>query len=371
MSRSRGGSESSSCDTIIRRSTASMPLSTFPWRSMTPPPPVSRSSFSMGAATMARPASNASRTSSLDRLVSAAISSMVGDRPRRWVRVATLWFTSSMSSWSRRGTRTAHRLSRKCRLSSPSIVGVAKLEKARPRSGSKRSTALSKPTSATWRRSSWRSPRPPKRRETASASPMFISMSRSRSRRSSVRRYSTNSAARSCGSVVMSATPCALDQTEVERVAVAVEIVLVDDGGDHGSGELARLRFAARFDRRSGPTDDEPVVVQLEDQLDGAVAVGAHDGVAELVDGDAKILDLVEGQPGAAPGVCGREAREAKEVGLSRDDQSDLDWMLEHVEPLVRPPGVDVPPIVTLVTKRWKAAEIRCPVGSPGLRMES
>src|SRR5215207_9289978 len=259
MWRSRGGSESSSCDTIIRRSTASIPLSTFPWRSMTPPPPVSRSSFSMGAATMAR-----------------------------------------------------------------------------PRSGSKRSTDLSKPTSATWRRSSWRSPRPPKRRETASASPMFISMSRSRSRRSSVRRYSTNSAARSCGSVVMSATPCALDQTEVERVAVAVEVVLVDDGGDDGSGELARLRFAARFDRRSGPTDDEPVVVQLEDQLNGAVAVGAHDGVAELVDGDAKILDLVEGQPGAAPGVGGREAREAKEVGLSRDDQPDLDRMLEHVEPLVR-----------------------------------
>jgi hypothetical protein len=33
-----------------------------------------------------------------------------------------------MSSWSRRGTRTAQRLSRKCRFSSPSIVGVAKLE---------------------------------------------------------------------------------------------------------------------------------------------------------------------------------------------------------------------------------------------------
>src|SRR5438128_9057453 len=339
MSRSRGGSDSSSCDTIIRCSTASMPRSRLPWRSTTPPDPPSRSSFSMGAATIARPASNASSTSSLDRLVSAAISTIVGERPHRWVSVATLWLTSSMSSWSRRGTRTAHRLSRKCRFSSPSMVGVAKLENARPRSGSNRSTDLSRPTNATCRRSSWRSPRPPKRRETASASPMFISMSRSRSRRSSVRRYSTKSAARSCGSLGMSATPRALEQPEVERVAVTVEVVLVDDGGDDRPRQLAGLRLASRLDRWSDSGDDEPLVVHLEDELDRPAAVGAHHGVTELVDGDAEVLDLVEGQAGAAADIGGGQAREAKEVRLARDDQPDLDRMFGHWEPLVRPRG--------------------------------
>src|SRR4029453_650049 len=243
-----------------------------------------------------------------------------------------------MSSWSRRGTRTAQRLSRKCRFSSPSIVGVAKLENARPRSGSNRSTDLSSPTNATCRRSSWRSPRPPKRRDTASASPMFISMSRSRRRRSSVRRYSTKSAARSCGSVDMSATPGALDQAEMQRVAVAVEVVLVDNGGDDGSRQLAGFRFAARLDRWPRSTDDQPVVPQLEDELDHPGAVSAHHGVTQLVDGDPEILDLVEGQSGAAAGVGGGQAREAQEVGPARDDQPDLVRMCGHSEPLVRPP---------------------------------
>src|SRR2546423_236498 len=205
----------------------------------------------------------------------------------------------------------------------------------------------------------WRSPRPPKRRETASASPTFISMSRSRSRRSSVRRYSKKSAARSCGSLVMSATPRALDQAEVERVAVAVEVVLVDDGGDDRPRQLAGFRFASRLDRWSEPADDEPLVVHLEDELHRPAAVGAHHGMTELVDGDPEVLDLVEGQAGAAAGGSGRQAREAKEVGLARDDQPDLDRMFGHWEPLVRPQGCDVPPSVTLVTKRRKASEVQ------------
>src|SRR5215211_151309 len=189
---------------------------------------------------------------------------------------------------------------------------------------------------------------------------MFISMSRSRRRRSSVRRYSKKSAARSCGSVDMSVTPGALDQAEVQRVAITVEIVLVDDGGDNGSRQLAGFRFAARVDRWSRPADDQPLVSQLEDQLDDPGAVGAHHGVAQLVDGDAEILDLVERQTGAAAGVGGGQAREAQEVGLPRDDQPDLVRMFGHREPLVRPAGADVPPSVTLVTKRWKAAEPQC-----------
>src|SRR5215204_1428155 len=139
---------------------------------------------------------------------------------------------------------------------------------------------------------------------------MFISMSRSRRRRSSVRRYSTKSAARSCGSIDMSATPCALDHAEMQRVAVAVEVVLVDDGGDDGSGQFAGFRFAARLDRWARSRDDQPLVSQLEDELHHPGAVGAHHGVTQLVDGDAEIFDLVEGQTSAASGVSGGQARE-------------------------------------------------------------
>src|SRR5437899_11084584 len=114
---------------------------------------------------------------------------------------------------------------------------------------------------------------------------MFISMSRSRSRRSSVRRYSKKRAARSCGSLVMSVTPRALDQAEVERVAVSVEVVLVDDGGDDRPRQFAGLRLASRLDRWPDSGDDEPLVVDLEDELDSPAAVGAHHGATDLGDG--------------------------------------------------------------------------------------
>ena len=78
-----------------------------------------------------------------------------GRRPaERWVSSPTRVLTSTCSSWTRRGTRTAQPLSRKWRLSSPTIVGVAKVENSRPRSGSNRSTALTRPSDATWMRSS-------------------------------------------------------------------------------------------------------------------------------------------------------------------------------------------------------------------------
>ena len=62
--------------------------------------------------------------------------------------------TSAIRSWSPRGTRRVQTRSRKCRFSSPRMVGAAKPRKGIPRSGSKRSIAFSKPTLATWIRSS-------------------------------------------------------------------------------------------------------------------------------------------------------------------------------------------------------------------------
>ena len=102
--------------------------------------------------------------------------------------------SSRWSSCTRRGTRTAHPLSRKCRFNSPWMVGVANDENCSPRSGSKRSTALTNPTSATWRRSSSGSPRFVKRRARNSARRMWSWTSSLRIVRSRVRRYSANRA---------------------------------------------------------------------------------------------------------------------------------------------------------------------------------
>ena len=68
------------------------------------------------------------------------------------------------SSCNRRGTRIAQPLSRKCRLISPTIVGVAYVENSSPRSGSNLSTALMRPIVPTCTRSSSGSPRSRNRR---------------------------------------------------------------------------------------------------------------------------------------------------------------------------------------------------------------
>ena len=62
--------------------------------------------------------------------------------------------TRRMRSLSARGTCRAQAVSRKWRLISPIIVGTANDENASPRSGSNRSTALTRAMLATWRRSS-------------------------------------------------------------------------------------------------------------------------------------------------------------------------------------------------------------------------
>src|SRR5215218_6546860 len=117
----------------------------------------------------------------------------------------------------------------------------------------------------------------------------------------------------------MSVTPGALDQAEVQRVAITVEIVLVDDGGENGSRQLAGFRFAARVDRWSRPADDQPLVSQLEDQLDHPGAVGAHHRVEALCAGEGEIPVIAERRAGAAAGVGGGKAPGPKEAGFPRN----------------------------------------------------
>ena len=96
--------------------------------------------------------------------IASASSRGVGDRPRVWVRSAVVVPICSRSSCRRRGTRIAQPLSRKYRLISPMIVGVAYVENSTPRSRSKRSIDLISPIVPTCTRSSNGSPRLRKRR---------------------------------------------------------------------------------------------------------------------------------------------------------------------------------------------------------------
>lgn len=57
-----------------------------------------------------------------------ASSCTVGERPCCWESSAVAVVSDRRSSWRRRGTRTAQPLSRKCRLISPTTVGVAYVE---------------------------------------------------------------------------------------------------------------------------------------------------------------------------------------------------------------------------------------------------
>ena len=198
---SRSGSVARRSLTTISCSTWSMPGSS--------PPSVSpsvRSSPGSCASSdwvaKARFASIASSTASGSTSIRAAISATVGERPSSFVSSPTVAVSRSPSSCSARGTRTDQDRSRKWRLISPEIVGVANVENARPRSGSKRSTALRRPSVAICSRSSTASPRPAKRRASAIARPRCSEISSSRSRRSLVRRYSKNRASGSSGRVV-------------------------------------------------------------------------------------------------------------------------------------------------------------------------
>ena len=131
-------------------------------------------------------ASSASSTSSWPRSVRSAISATVGVRPRAAVRSSTALATSREASFTRRVTWTAQVRSRNHRRSSPSMVGTANVLNERPRSGSKRFTAFTRPTSATCPRSSRLSPRWAKRRAQNDASQLNSSTRALRMSRSPV-----------------------------------------------------------------------------------------------------------------------------------------------------------------------------------------
>ena len=119
-----------------------------------------RSRRSRATATSRRgPDSSASSTSSSSTPAAFASSGIVGERPSCTVSCSISRESWTFSSCSPRGTRTAQPLSRKWRLISPMMFGVAYVVSSTPRSRSKRSIALIRPIAPIWTRSSSCSPR--------------------------------------------------------------------------------------------------------------------------------------------------------------------------------------------------------------------
>src|SRR5512133_978925 len=107
----------------------------------------------------ARPDSSASSTSSSSVPAAFASSLIVGDRLSCTVSCSTSRDSCTFSSCRPRGTRTDQPLSRKWRLISPMMFGVAYVVSSTPRLRSKRSIALINPIAPIWTRSSSCSPR--------------------------------------------------------------------------------------------------------------------------------------------------------------------------------------------------------------------
>src|SRR5580704_5426257 len=272
----------------------------------------------------------ASSTSSVVASRRSAISGIVGDRPSWWVSSETTVPRRRCSSCRRRGTRTAQLLSRKCRLSSPAMVGTANVLNSSPRSGSKRSTALIRASDATWIRSSSGSPRLSNRRARYSASPRWVSTSRSRNAGSPVRRYLSKrswSSSRSdtgpvsgrfTGRPSSGATAAAPDQADGDRIVILLDAVLVDEGRQELLGELGELDRP--WSRRALPDDHQLSVVDGEAEGDPArPSFGAHEQVTQLVDGDPEILDVVVAEAQAAGHPGGRQPGQADVLGQGRD----------------------------------------------------
>ena len=247
---------------------------------------------------------------------SCCVSSSVARRSRRWVSLAE------------RGTRTVHVWSRKWRLISPSIVRPANVEKATLRSGSKRSTALTRARKATWRRSSSLGPRRPKRRATWAARPMCRSTSSLRRRRLRVRAElaeqrilveplvgAGRSTSPAAGSAVGHAatTPCVSENDEPSSSwwsATASRI---------RRGQLVDLDRRRRRRRRSCPRTviARPAAVELE--VDAVARRRRLDEQRDqLVDAEPEVVEVVDAEPALGPERGGDDAGRGEEPRRGR-----------------------------------------------------
>src|SRR5215472_9738446 len=273
-----------------------------------------------------------------------AMSATVAARPSSIERRSTARLTARFSSWSRRGTLTAHPLSRKCRFISPTIVGVAYVVNSTPRSTSKRSIALMRPTVPTWIRSSIDSPRFAKRtaRKRTSLRCATTSSSRILGSRSPANwaniarilsRWNRSSGPFSLALLRMRSGPDNFGERQPRSGYLIRHICHVvhqrsdeEDAESAGRGEFAgrsRFRGSRRPCAGSSDGDRDPPIV--EDALDVDVAAtGVLDAaIACLGDGELEILDVLDRKTGSARDARGREPRDSDPLGKRRNADGD------------------------------------------------
>ncbi len=187
------------------------------------------------------------------------------------------------------------------------MVGVANVENSRPRSGSNRSTAFTRPSDATWMRSSRATPRLANRRARCSARRRWASISSSRIARSRVWRELDEPLPEALAFLVVQAhvTSAVLDQ---EPDAASGSIVSSSTTASRICSVRSLSSAATRAVDRAGDVDVAASTAVPEHQLELSVTpVGGDEQGARLADGDAEVLDLVVGEADA-----GGEARDGQ-----------------------------------------------------------
>src|SRR5438270_238452 len=168
----------------------------------------------------------------------------------------------------------------------------------------KRSTAFSRPTDATWIRSSRGSPRLANRRARYSAKPRWAVTRWSRRPGSRLSAYCSNflrSSSRSSSGMDMATSSSGvvpLHQTELRAVFTDGQLVLVDDGLQDLVGERRQRRARPHaVVEQADALHDQAVVLHPVAEGDGPrPPTVADEREAQLVDGYAKVLDLVVGE---------------------------------------------------------------------------
>lgn len=116
-----------------------------------------------------------------------------------------------------------------------------------------------------------------------------------------------------------------LHEAEAGTVGGRRQIVLVDQRAEDDPGEVGQPDRDDVFEEAALPLHHQRARFDRIDQLDGAVAPGrTGEAEAQLVDGQAKILDLVIAEAEAAGETGSCDARQTEELRAGRDNESDF-----------------------------------------------
>ena len=276
---------------------------------------------------------------------------------------------SRRSSWSRLGARTAHPRSRKCRLSSPMMLADAKVLNMTPRSGSKRSAALTRAREATWTRSSRDSPRLANRRASWCASPRCDVTSRSRNAlapREGEDRFGISASTMAIRAVTQS--PCRVAWTTRRRNGrqlISRPWAVTSSSRSCSESSRACCQSRVSVPARRAPLSPAvgsrvqrtvtDVVVAHEFVPQARVAVERSERDAQFVHGQPQIVDLVEVE--VRPRPYGGRGEPSQHDELHRTGEEDLNQLAFRCPRLLVRHGVHGSP-VSPGSRSWLACTV-------------